>query len=163
MKAKSGDGPIGTGTKTKSKGSKSGKSSGAAGQRIKGRIVSRGVAEGIALVGVEALSFYGSIDFETGKVIEKKHPLFGKSITDTILVFPGGKGSTVGSYGLYRLKKAGLAPKAIINVETEPILATGAIISDIPLIDKLEADPLKLIKTGMRVRVDCVEGFIELE
>ncbi len=130
--------------------------------RIRGRIVSRGVAEGIALVGAEPLSFYGSIDFDTGKVIEKKHPLFGKPIKDTILVFPGGKGSTVGSYGLYRLKKAGLAPKAIINLETEPIIAAGAIISGIPLIDKLEKNPLELIRTGMRVKVDCVKGFVEL-
>lgn len=131
--------------------------------KIKGRIVSKGVAEGVALVGNEPLSFYGSIDFETGKVIEKKHPLFGKSVKDTVLVFPGGKGSTVGSYGLYRLKKSGLAPKAIINVETEPIIAAGAIISGIPLIDKLEKNPLELIKTGMCVKVDCIKGFIEVK
>lgn len=153
----------------KAKGRKAAEAAGAkskgrtAGVRLGGRIVSRGLAEGIALVGGEPLSFYGSIDFGSGKVIEKKHPLFGKSIKGTILVFPGGKGSTVGSYGLYRLKKSGLAPKAIINVETEPIIAAGAIIADIPLIDKLEKDPLKLIRTGMRVKVDCIKGFVEVK
>ncbi len=71
-----------------SKGSKKQGASTPAG-KIKGRIVSKGVAEGVALVGNEPLSFYGSIDLETGKVIEKKHPLFGKSVKDVVLVFPG--------------------------------------------------------------------------
>lgn len=150
------------GTDGKKEGRGKAKNQGTPGLKIRGRIVSRGIAEGVALVCNEALSFYGSIDFATGKVIEKGHPLFGRSIKDTVLVFPGGKGSTVGSYGLYRLRKSGLAPKAIINVETEPIIAAGAIISDIPLIDKLDADPLKIIKTGMRVKVDCIEGFVLL-
>lgn len=151
-----------SGGKAAGTGKASGEKITGAGIMIRGRIVSRGVAEGVALVGKEALSFYGSIDFGTGKVIEKGNPLFGMSVKDTILVFPGGKGSTVGSYGLYRLKKSGLAPKAIINVETEPIIAAGAIISDIPLIDKLENDPLAVIRTGMRVKVDCVKGFVLL-
>ncbi len=129
--------------------------------KIKGRIVSKGKAKGKALVSQDALSFYGSIDFTTGKVIEEDHDLFGKSIKDKILVFPKGKGSTVGSYALYRLAKSNLAPKAILNVETEPIIATGAIISDIPLIDHLEKDPTSFIKDGMEISVNAEEGYIE--
>lgn len=131
--------------------------------RVFGRIVSKGKAKGKALVSRDPVSFYGSIDFTTGKVIEKGHSLYGKSIAGKILVFPQGKGSTVGSYAIYRLKKAGLAPAAIINRETEPIIAAGAIISDIPLIDKLEKDPLSFIKNGMEISVDADEGYVSCE
>jgi len=126
--------------------------------RYKGRIVSKGEAEGEALVSKEPLSFFGSIDLETGKVIEKGHDLFGKNIAGKILVFPTGKGSTVGSYAIYRLKKKGKAPAGIINKETEAIIATGAIISGIPLIDKVEGLE---IKTGDKVKINCIEGWVE--
>jgi hypothetical protein len=60
------------------------------------------------------------------------------------------------------MKKLGTAPAAIINVETEAILATGCVISDIPLVDKLDRNPVEIIKTGMRVRVDADKGIVEL-
>jgi len=121
---------------------------------LKGRKISAGVAEGEALVTNQAISFYGGVDADKGIVVEKGHELEGKSIAGKILIFPTGKGSTVGSYTLYRMKKNGMAPAAMINRECEPIVAVGAIISNIPLVDKLEIDPLKAIKTGQRVKVD---------
>jgi len=60
------------------------------------------------------------------------------------------------------MAKLGTAPAAIINVETEAILATGCVISDIPLVDKLDQDPLKVIKNGMRVRVNADDGTVEV-
>jgi predicted aconitase with swiveling domain len=68
-----------------------------------------------------------------------------------VLVFPTGKGSTVGSYILYRLKKNGVAPAAIINADSEPIVAVGAIISEIPMVDRIE---IGQIRTGDRVELD---------
>jgi hypothetical protein len=59
------------------------------------------------------------------------------------------------------MKKQGTAPAAIVNVETEAILATGCVISGIPLIDKLDGDPLKVLETGMRLRVIGEEGLVE--
>jgi predicted aconitase with swiveling domain len=105
---------------------------------IKGRIIFNGMAEGEALVTKDPISFYGGVDPETGVIIELGHELEGKSMSGKILVFPKGKGSTVGSYVMYRLKKNGNAPMGIINKECETIVAVGAIISEIPLIDKLE-------------------------
>ncbi len=100
---------------------------------LKGRVINPGKAEGIALVSPEPIGFYGGIDMKTGRVIEKNHPLEGESVKDRILVFPCGKGSTVGSYVIYGLKKNGVAPKAIVNKETETIVATGVILAGIPL------------------------------
>jgi len=84
------------------------------------------------------------------------------NISGKIFVFPTGKGSTVGSYVIYRMRKLGTAPAAIINAETEAIIATGCVISGIPLVDKLDQDPLEVIKTGMRVKVNAEEGIVEI-
>lgn len=127
--------------------------------KLEGRKIASGKVEGEALVTTEGISFFGGVDPDNGKVTEAGHPLEGQSITDKILVFPQGKGSTVGSYALYRMKKQGTAPKAIINAECETIVAVGAIISEIPCVDKID---ISKIKTGQKVSVDGDAGAIEV-
>ncbi|MFH1447940.1 MAG: DUF126 domain-containing protein [Candidatus Micrarchaeota archaeon] len=123
------------------------------------RRISKGQATAEALVSTQPISFFGGVDPDTGEVIEKGHPLEGKRISGKVLIFPRGKGSTVGSYTLYRLKKNGKAPAAIINRLSEPIVAVGAIISEIPMVDKPEK-PLENIRDGDRVTVDGSTGKI---
>jgi predicted aconitase with swiveling domain len=120
-------------------------------EQLKGRIIYKGKAEAEALVTTMPISFYGGVDPNTGVVIEKGHELNGVSIKGKVLVFPQGKGSTVGSYTLYRLKKNGAAPAAMINKETETIVAVGAIISEIPFVDKVDVSK---IKTGNKVHIE---------
>jgi predicted aconitase with swiveling domain len=120
-------------------------------EQLKGRIIYKGKAEGEALVTSMPISFYGGVDPNTGTVIEKGHELNGVSIKGKVLVFPQGKGSTVGSYTLYRLKKNGAAPAAMINRETETIVAVGAIISEIPFVDKID---ISKINMGHKVSVE---------
>ena len=105
---------------------------------LEGRVVMAGNASGEALVANEAMGWLGCVDPETGIVIEKGHSLEGKCIKDKVVVFTTGKGSTVGSYTLYALKKNGMAPAALICELSEPIVAVGAIISDIPMMDKVD-------------------------
>jgi predicted aconitase with swiveling domain len=130
--------------------------------RIRGRRIVGGYAEGVALVTSEPISFYGGVDPETGLVVERGHQLEGESVRGRALIFPRGKGSTVGSYIIYRMRKLGTAPAAIINQETEAIIATGCVLAGIPLIDRLEADPLRALKTGDYIRVYGDEGLIEV-
>jgi hypothetical protein len=129
---------------------------------IRGRKISSGVAEGLVLVSHDPISFFGGVNPETGIVIEKGHEIEGVSVKDKVLVFPHGKGSTVGSYTLYRMKKDGVSPKAIVNLECEPIVAVGAIISNIPAMDRLEKNPLQLLRNGMKVKVDADHGALHL-
>lgn len=124
---------------------------------MKGRIISPGKAEGEALVSHEPIGFYGGIDMKTGVVIERGHPLEGKKITDKILVFPCGKGSTVGSYVIYGLKKNNVAPAGIINKETETIVATGVILAGIPCVDQID---ISKIKSGDVVFLDADKGEV---
>jgi predicted aconitase with swiveling domain len=118
---------------------------------LQGRIIKAGTAEGLALVSSEPIGFLGGVDPETGRVVERGHPLAGQCVTGRVLVFPTGKGSTVGSYTLYRMAKAGTAPAAIINAESEAIVAVGAIIGEIPMVDQID---IKQIQAGDRIRVD---------
>jgi len=122
--------------------------------RLHGRAICRGLARGLALVSPAAIGFLGGVDPNTGVVIEPGHPLWGECIAGRVLVFPTGRGSTVGSYTLYRLSKAGLAPAAIINARSEAIVAVGAIISGIPMVDKID---IGCISTGDQVTVDGEE------
>jgi predicted aconitase with swiveling domain len=120
-------------------------------QHLKGRIIHAGRAEGIALVSSQPMGFLGGIDPDTGIVVEEGHPLEGQCVAGRVLVFPTGKGSTVGSYTLYRMARAGTVPAAIINAESEAIVAVGAIISDVPMVDRLD---ITKIKTGDWVRLE---------
>jgi len=111
------------------------------------------------IVSRKPLSFLGGVDPETGTITDPESDIKGESITGKILVFPKGKGSTVGSYILYALSKNGKGPKAIIVEEAEPIVTAGAIISGIPLITNVDISKLK---TGMRVRINPQEGEVEI-
>jgi predicted aconitase with swiveling domain len=127
---------------------------------LKGRTISPGKARGEALVSKSPIGFYGGVDPKTGVVIEKGHELEGLCVKDKILVFPRGKGSTVGSYVIYGLKKNGVAPAAIVNEETETIVATGVILAGIPCVDRVD---ISGIKTGDRLVVDADNGTVEFE
>ncbi|MBN1979614.1 MAG: DUF126 domain-containing protein [Anaerolineae bacterium] len=118
--------------------------------RLRARVVKAGCAEGEALVSPEPIGFLGGVDPETGVVIEAGHPLEGQSVAGRVLVFATGKGSTVGSYTIYRLARAGLAPSAIVNAEADPVVAVGAIIAEIPMVDQVD---ISCIRTGDWVEV----------
>ncbi len=118
---------------------------------LSGRVIKAGKAEGVALVSPEPIGFLGGVDPETGVVIEPGHPLAGQCVAGRVLVFPTGKGSTVGSYTLYRMARGGTAPAAILNAESEAIVAVGAIIAGIPMVDQVDTTQ---IKTGDWVRLE---------
>lgn len=89
------------------------------------------------MVSPVAIGFLGGVDPDSGVVVEPNHPLHGQSVAGRVLVFPTGKGSTVGSYTILRLARNGVAPAAMVNAESEAIVAVGAIIADIPMVDQV--------------------------
>jgi len=129
---------------------------------IRGRGISTGKASGPLLVSPQPISFLSGVDPDSGIIVEKGHQLKGQCIAGKVLVFPYGKGSTVGSYVLYALSRNGHAPSAIVNAEAEAIIATGAIISEIPMIDRIDV-PLTRLKNGTRVTVDGGLGEMEYD
>lgn len=125
-----------------------------------GRKIFPGMVEGEALVTRMGISFFGGVDPESGLVVERGHELEGQSIAGKILVFPSGKGSTVGSYTLYRLKHSGSGPAAIINANCETITAVGCIIAEIPCVDLV---PIDEIPNGQWLIVDAEDGIVQAE
>ncbi len=129
---------------------------------IDARSISKGSGKGPALISREPLSFLGGVDPKTGEIIEEGHPLKGENVKGRILIFPHGKGSTVGSYVMLGLAKNNKAPAGIINLEAEPIIIVGAIISKIPMVDRPAKDIFEIVKNGDILEIDGTKGKIRL-
>ena len=127
---------------------------------IKCRTISKGVATGELIVSAEPISFLGGVNPETGEIIDPKHELKGKFINDKILFIPGGKGSTVGSYVIFQMKKNNVAPRGIICLNAEPIIATGAIMSNIPMVDSPSS--IDELANGTKVEINSDQGKITI-
>lgn len=118
-----------------------------------------GRASGKAVVCSSPMSFLGGIDPVTGKILDPECESKGLSVAGKVFCFPFGKGSTVGSYSMYQLKLIGKAPAAVVNGSAEPIIATGAIISDVPMVDGVDVE---MLRTGDDLTVDADNGWLEV-
>jgi len=127
------------------------------------RKISRGRATGSVIISQEPLSFLGGVDPQTGNITDREHDLYQQNISGKILVIPSGKGSTVGSYVIFQMAKNNTAPLAIIAMDAEPIIATGAIMASIPMVDQPEENVMELLKEGDLVEVDADQGIIEIK
>jgi predicted aconitase with swiveling domain len=117
-----------------------------------------GTGKGRLLSTRQPISFWGCVDPLTGRISDKRHELFGESVAEKILVFPFGKGSSTGSLMILELLRLNLAPAAIINIRTEPLLATGPVVGKhfygktFPIVNVEEAD-LDLLTSGLHAEV----------
>ena len=127
------------------------------------RKISRGHTTGSVIISQEPLSFLGGVDPQTGNITDREHDLYQQNIRNKILVIPSGKGSTVGSYVIFQMAKHNTAPLAIIAMEAEPIIATGAIMASIPMVDQPEENVMEILKEGDLVEVDADQGIIEIK
>jgi hypothetical protein len=126
---------------------------------LKGKSIVPGKVKARSLVSTTPISFLGDVDPDKGTIVDKQNALYGQSIAGKVFVFPLGKGSTVGSYVIYQLKKNQKAPIALINAEAEAIVAVGAIISDIPMVQGIDIDKIPNNKV---VYVNASEGYLKL-
>jgi predicted aconitase with swiveling domain len=135
---------------------------------LKGRGISSGLAEGEAIVSKQPFMFAHGVDVATGIIRDKRHELCGKSIAGKVFVFPHGKGSTTGSAWILENLRRGRGPIAIVNLETEPIIAASAIMAkiffniEIPIVDRLDKNPFDIIETGDHVKVNGNMGIIQV-
>ena len=124
--------------------------------------ISPGVAEGEVLISRDPVLFYQT-DFATGGYTEPGHSLEGKCIAGKIIVFPGGKGSSVvQADGMYKLDLSGMAPKGFIVSQLDTVLVSSAIIMEVPMVDDAEPAFYDEVREGDRIRLDAASGTIEL-
>ena len=130
--------------------------------------VSQGISRGEALVTRQALCLYDSLDPKSGCIVNRRHDLYGKNVSGKILIFPRGIGSSTSAATILEASRCKKAPNAIVNLETEPIIAVGAILSErmyrriIPIVHRPETNPADLIKTHDLIEVNANVGLIEL-
>ena len=124
--------------------------------------INGGSGEGKALISTDKICF-SQADPDTGIVIEKNHALKGQSVTNKVVIFPGGKGSSVvQGTGLYNLTKNKTAPQALIIRDPDTVLVVGAVVYKIPLVDKVEEEFYKQVENDDYVKVDADKGLITL-
>ena len=124
--------------------------------------ISGGSGKGKALISTDKICF-SQADPATGIVIEKNHALKGQSVSNKVVIFPGGKGSSVvQGTGLYNLTKNKTAPQALIIQEPDTVLVAGAVVYKLPLVDKVEKEFYQQIENGAYVKVDADKGLITL-
>lgn len=118
-----------------------------------------GEARGEALVLSEPLSFWGGVDVETGRIMDRAHPDLGASITGTILVMPGGRGSSSSSAVLAESLRLGTGPAGIVLAVPDPILTVGAIVAQslYGLRCPIVVCPIDGIATGDRLSIQAAE------
>ncbi len=117
------------------------------------KILVSGRVQGIVLKSTKPINFLGTVDKKTGIISDKNHDLFGKSIKDTILVFPSGVGSSVGAYTIYSIKSNNTAPLAMICQKADLTVATGCALTNIPLII-ISDEEFSSIENGMKISLD---------
>jgi predicted aconitase with swiveling domain len=129
------------------------------------RCIVNGIAEGEVIASSQSISFWGGVDPATGLINDPRHELFGQSIAGKVLAFPFGKGSSTGSLMILELARIGKAPAAMINIKTEPILATGPIVckhfygKEIPVVT-VEKSLFDTLKSGQYAKVDAFLGRV---
>ncbi|MFQ6079892.1 MAG: aconitase X swivel domain-containing protein [Thermodesulfobacteriota bacterium] len=132
---------------------------------LRGCCVVRGRCEGETVVTSQPISFWGGVDPAAGCVNDRRHELFGQSISGKVLVFPFGKGSSTTSLIILELARVDKAPAGIINLRTEPILATGPIVckhlygKEIPIVT-LDEEAFQMLRTGQHVVVNANTGEV---
>jgi len=130
---------------------------------IKCRKISKGHVNGPVLLTKDVLSFLGGVNPETGVITDPNHELYGKKISEKVLVIPSGKGSTVGSYIIYQMYKNNTAPLGLVALEAEPIIATGAIMAGIPMVDHPQEPIYDILVDGDMVGLDADNGLLKIE
>ena len=123
---------------------------------INGRGISPGTAKGKIALCDDYISPLGEMG-KDGKI--KSGKCENLEFKGKIFAFKGGRGSTVGSYVLLELKENLTSPIAIINEKAELVILTGAIISEIPMIDGI---PLNILRNDDEAKIDGKSGILEL-
>ena len=125
--------------------------------------ISEGKAQAEAVITQDRIMFY-QVRPEDGVMEEKNHQLEGRTIARKVLIFPGGKGSSVVQQdGLYHLDRFHNMPAALIIQDPDPVLVAGAIIMELPMVDKVDPAFYETVRDGDVVTVNADEGWVEIQ
>ena len=121
------------------------------------------IVEGRAMVSDVAITYLGYVNRDSGVIEEKGHPLDGRAIEDTILIYPKGSGSTVAPYVLMGLIYTGKGPKAIVNRDVCSLTLPACSLLNLPYSHGFAQDPCLAVNDGDLVRLSKSSGSVTLE
>ena len=121
------------------------------------------VVEGRAMVSDVAITYLGYVNRDSGVIEEKGHPLDGRAIEDTVLIYPKGSGSTVAPYVLMGLIYTGKGPKAIVNRDVCSLTLPACSLLNLPYSHGFAQDPCLAVNDGDLVRLSNSSGSVTLE
>jgi predicted aconitase with swiveling domain len=121
------------------------------------------VVEGVALVAQDNFSARYDLDRIKGVFSRPQHALAGQSYDGKILVLNTAKGGVASAWMLHEMKSRGITPRAILFNAANTILAQGAALADLAMVDRFEdGDVTTLIRTGDRLRVEPELGLVTI-
>ena len=119
--------------------------------------------QGKALVTDVPITYLGYVNRDTGVIEEPGHPLDGIAISDTILIYPKGSGSTVAPFILMGLIYTGMGPRAIVNRDVCPLTLPAASLLNVPYAHGFDEDPCLEINSGDDVMMTLTDGVVQLQ
>ncbi len=120
------------------------------------------VVEGQALMLRDGVSPRYDLDRTTGIISRPGHSAEGEALRDRILFIPTTKGGVAGGWAFFDLLHKGFAPRAMVFGKLNPVMVQGAVLAGLPIAEGWSPDPMALIKTGDRVRLDPLNRTILL-
>ena len=119
--------------------------------------------QGKALVTDVPITYLGYVNRDTGVIEEPGHPLDGVPISDTVLIYPKGSGSTVAPFILMGLIYTGQGPRAIVNRDVCPLTLPAASLLNVPYAHGFDEDPCMEINSGDQVEMTLEDGIVRLK
>jgi predicted aconitase with swiveling domain len=131
---------------------------------LKGRTIVGGTVKGLILFTTQPINFLSSVDNKTGKITDKNHELLGKSLKDSILIFPYSVGSSVGAYSIFALKTNNASPSGIVcSLKTDITTASGCAIANIPLLELCKDQVIPEIEIPSEGVIDGSSGCLQIK
>ncbi len=115
-----------------------------------------GATEAPLLVAREPISLYGDVDPHSGLLYD------GRKVTGKIIVLPSSRGSTVGAYILYALRRRNLHPLGVVACYPDPVLVAALVIADIPSAYGLPYNELSKLKDGQKAVLKVSKDHAQL-
>lgn len=129
---------------------------------IQGRGAIPGKASGPALISEQTIIGWGGIDIYTGVIVETGHPLYGRSIKDTILILDGSRGSNGWSLFFHAAQVSGHGPAGLIFPSLDSRTAVTGAVLNIPMVTDIRENLFKCIVCGDWVEIDGLNGTIRV-
>jgi predicted aconitase with swiveling domain len=118
--------------------------------------------EGEVLLSRDTFSIRYDMDRETGVISRRGHALEGRSLAGRIVYFPAVQGGVAAGWAFLAIAHRGHAPAGVLFGRTNPVMVQGLVLAGIPVMHRLEPDPLSVLHPGDRVRMSPARGLVEL-